>query len=175
MIIVKVKKIIYNSSNHKYSIILENQNNTKYLSILVTYKDAQDISSALKNNIDKSPNIYDLICKIIDRFNGHISKIKINKNIQDVYETKMIFIFNNKKIPLVLRLSDAIIIALKMKVDILVEEELLINSKIKNESKSDRNSTFVLKMLNTKLKKAIKNEAYEIAAKLRDQILTLKI
>ena len=70
MVIVKVKKIIYKSSNYKYSVILENQTNTKYLSILVPYKDAQDISCALKNNMKKSQDIYDLICRIIYRFNA---------------------------------------------------------------------------------------------------------
>ena len=175
MIIVKVKKIIYKSSSHKYSVKLEDQSSTKFLSILVTYKDAQVIASALKNNKEKSPDIYDLICRIIDGFNGRISQVEINKNIQDDYQTKIIMVFNNKRISLALSLCDAIVIALKMKINILVEEKLLNNSKIEDQRESDRNSDILLEMLNIKLRKAIKNEAYEMAAKLRDKISALKI
>ena len=178
MIPVQVIKISYQTSDQKYFVILEEKGGERFLSIKIGSNEAQSIALAIKKDIINSPVNYDLICNLIKKTSGTLSKVCINKYSKGIYYSNIVISYGAKKnIILDSRPSDAIGIALKMNSTILVYEKLLIkrieSKKIRRIKKNK--SKISLKSLNKKLNIAVQNEEYERAAILRDKIISLKI
>ena len=77
------------------------------------------------------------------------------------------------------RPSDAIAVALRLNAPILVAKEIIKKAGIGQENLVDekkvvKNPKISLKALKQKLKNAIDEEEYEVAAKLRDKIIKLE-
>ena len=159
-------------------VILEDNNYSRFLSISISSNEARTLALAIKKDSDSSSVSYDLICDMIKKISGKIKSISINKDESDLYKSKIIINYGNQRnITLDSKPCDALVLALKMKTTILVDEKLLIK-KNKVEKNKDKKSFYRDKKsimdLSKRLNIAIRKEEYELAANLRDKIILLK-
>ena len=178
MVPVQIIKIAYQTSEKRYMVILEDENYSRFLSISISSNEAQAIALSIKKDPGSFSSSYDLICDLIKKISGKIKLISIFRNESNLYKSKITIDYaNQREITLESKPCDALVLALKMKITIHIDEKLLIkknkvlNNKEKKSLKRSKNSIIDL---NKRLNIAIKKENYELAANLRDKIILLK-
>ncbi len=108
-------------------LVLKEKEGDLYLPILIGPLEAITISLTL-NNIDlERPLTADLLCSLVSLTDTDISNIIIEKLEGTIFYANVYLINNWEKKVLDARPSDAIVIALKMKVPIYVTKEILDN------------------------------------------------
>ena len=180
MIPVKVLKISYHPESRSYAVILKEITGEKCLPVIVGSFEAQSIALAIEVVDTPRPLTHDLICDVITGIDGKLKTVKINHLKDGVFYAQMELesnIFGNRVIDA--RPSDAIAVALRLNSPILVAPRVLAEAGVKEDTlrnvKKPRNKPDLsLKALKKKLKKAVEEEEYEFAAKLRDKISNLK-
>ena len=182
MINIEVNKISYHPPSKGYAVLLQEIGGENQLPIVVGSTEAQAIALALEGIEMPRPMTHDLLNEIIISLEAKISKIIINNLLKGTFFAQIILkTKNNKEIKIDSRPSDAITIALKSLAPIFASKKVIKNATIKsvviesgtttpaiNETKFSKYKT--LDNLKDALNKAIKDEEYEIAAKLRDKI-----
>jgi len=180
----EVLKIKYNPPSKSYAVLLSVLNSDKITAIPVGTKEANTISMAYDGNNYPRPFTHDLILDIIKNFNSSISKVIISDIKKGTIYSKIILNNQqeNNKIVIDCRPSDAIIVAIKTYARIFIDDhviEKLENSDIDvltytnsdNLNKISNNSDGnIIQNLHLALEKAVSNEEYEMAAKIRDRI-----
>ena len=175
MITVKVLKISYHPSTRTYFILLKDVEGDDCISLSVGSFEAQSIALAMESIEQKRPMTHDLICHLLSEMGFSLKRIRITELKDGVFysvidlESKKYGSYNIDARP-----SDAIAISLREKAPILVSEKLIKNAKVHRNSvsrlKNDINNQNLLNKLKIRLKNAVKNEKYEIAAEIRDKI-----
>ena len=179
MIPVKVEKISYHPSSRSYAVILKDESRELFLPILVGSFEAQSIALALEVVDTPRPLTHDLICDMINKVDSKLIAVNISKLNDGVFYASLKIKSNNfgtKNIDA--RPSDAISIALRLNAQIYVTEEVIKEAGVnETEIVSDNKQTIIpkysLEDLEVKLKKAVDEEEYEKAAKIRDKIKEL--
>tara|TARA_B100001996_G_scaffold382474_1_gene374393 strand:- start:1693 stop:2241 length:549 start_codon:yes stop_codon:yes gene_type:complete len=181
MIPVKVLKISYHPSSRSYTVILKEITGDMCLPVIVGTFEAQSIALAMEMVHTPRPLTHDLICDVITNINGNLNAIKINQLDDGIFYAQLELEYEKIGLKtLDSRPSDAIAIALRMNAPILISTEIMHEAGIsENELKEKESSrgnkkTISLSDLKEGLKKAIDDEEYEMAAKLRDKISLLE-
>jgi bifunctional DNase/RNase len=188
MHLVKINKIEYHPSSKGYILILEKEKNKIKIPILIGSNEAQSLSLAYEDIKLPRPNTHDLIINLVNELDAEIDYVIIKKYQNGTFLSNIIIKRGNEVIELDSRPSDAISTALKSMVPIYVTDDILKTIKSKNiisnqhfpEQTTNRtneinyNTENIIKDLMKALDKAINDESYEIAAKLRDRIKNLK-
>ena len=172
---VKVLKISYQPSVKSYFILLKELEGKNTISLSIGSFEAQIIALALESIDQKRPMTHDLICTLINESGFNLKNVQITELENGaLYATLDLELRRVEGIKIDARPSDAIIIALKENAPILVSKKLMENSRFQKITLSKPNNEkygkFFLKTLKSKLKSAVKNERYRVAAKLRDKI-----
>ena len=178
MIPVEVVKVSYDSQAKTYAVVLKEAGGDRFIPIIIGSFEAQSIALALESVDTPRPLTHDLICDIINFYDGHLKAVRIN-NIKDGIFIAHLEIESpaHKCKTIDSRPSDAITVALKTSTPILISSSI-VNEACKYDdffsgSEKIANNTS-LKTLKQKLESAIKKEEYEMAAKLRDKIIELE-
>ncbi len=177
-----------------YALFLEEDNGLKKLSIVIGACEAQAIAIGLdKNIISPRPLTHDLFLSIAEKSDLLIDKVIIHKLEKGIFFSSITF-FNktsNKSFVIDARTSDAIAIAIRFDAPIYTYKIILekannyITSKETEQTQgndkeklefnnSDTEEEISIQELEEKLAISIKNEDYELAAKIRDQINKIK-
>ena len=195
LIRLNIKGISYSQTQSgAYALILSEENGESKLPIVIGAFEAQSIAIALEKDIlPPRPLTHDLFKNFSDRFNIKVKQVIIHKLLDGVFYSSLICENNNKEEIIDARTSDAIALALRFSAPIFTYRNILEKAGIKlnieleskknedliySESPSDyseefSNNTFdklSLTELKRLLKKAVDDEDYEIAAKIRDEI-----
>tara|TARA_B100001250_G_scaffold215304_1_gene184741 strand:- start:1340 stop:1939 length:600 start_codon:yes stop_codon:yes gene_type:complete len=177
-----------------YALFLEEDNGLKKLSIVIGACEAQAIAIGLdKNIISPRPLTHDLFSSIADKSDLLLDKVIIHKLEKGIFFSSITF-FNktsNKSFIIDARTSDAIAIAIRFNAPIYTYKKILekANDYLKEDPEENEKNTNIelevektkikqsgiinIEVLENKLAKAIQNEDYESAAKIRDQIKKL--
>ncbi|MCD6205266.1 MAG: bifunctional nuclease family protein [Candidatus Marinimicrobia bacterium] len=188
MIKVELDKIIFYPPSKGYAVILKELGGIRQLPIIVGVFEAQSIALAIEQVKMPRPMTHDLFVRILTRMGLDIQEVEINDLIEGTFYAQIIL--KNKSDNSIAKIdsrpSDAIALALRMDADILVTEAVMDEAgqylKITDmgQQKSLDEDPFKdelmdrLVELKTKLQIAIDEENYELAAKLRDQIISLE-
>lgn len=192
---LNIKGISYSQTQSgAYALVLNEVDGNRTLPIVIGAFEAQSIAIALEKEIKPPrPLTHDLFKSFADRFQIIIKQVIIHKLVDGVFYSSLICERDNIEEIIDTRTSDAIALAtrfdapiftyenildkagiyLKMKDEFLPEkesieiEELIQDPAPKKESSYSKDT---LKQLNEKLNKAVLDEDYEIAAKIRDEI-----
>jgi bifunctional DNase/RNase len=173
------------ASNNAYALILKEEDGNRRLPIIIGAYEAQAIALELEGVRPPRPMTHDLIKSIMDAFNIILVEVYINDLKDGTFYAKLIFDYNDTEIDV--RPSDAIALAVRCNAPIFVNSDVLEETGIlpsDNESLQDINQAFStfsnqekpkknqtkLEQLQAMLDKAIKDEDYERAAILRDEI-----
>lgn len=195
-----IKGISYSQTqNGAYALILNEVDGERKLPIVIGAFEAQSIAIALEKEIKPPrPLTHDLFKNFADRFDIVVKQVIIHKLVDGVFYSSIICERDKIEEIIDARTSDAIALALRFNAPIFTYKNILdkagiylsINpSETTNENQdndtiltptdtyeedvvvpADNYSGYSLKELYQKLDKAVQNEDYERAAKIRDEI-----
>lgn len=187
MIRVRIEKIMYYPPSKGYAVILKEVKGSRQLPIIVGVFEAQAIALALEKVEMPRPMIHDLFTDVMVNLDLTIREIIISNLVGGTFYAKVLIQKKDrgKLIEVDSRPSDAMALALRMGAPIYVAEKVMreagqiSHEKLKkSEEMEDEipeikrlNHLFELKF---NLQKAVDEENYELAAKLRDQIFALE-
>ena len=175
MIPVKVQKITYYHPNRSYAVILKELDGDRRLPVLIGAFEAQSIAMAMEYMETPRPLTHDLITNLIKGIDANLSAVKIIK-LKDGVFYSVLDIQSNKigQREIDSRPSDALAIALRMHAPILVSKEIMneaiILEKDLQNVEDEIEQEPMIETLEKQLQKAIDEEEYEVAARIRDKI-----
>ena len=197
LIKLTIKGISYSQTQSgAYALVLSEMQGTRTLPIIIGAFEAQSIAIALEKEIrPPRPLTHDLFRTFSDRFSIQIQQVIIHKLVDGVFYSCLICEKEGVEEIIDTRTSDAIAIAVRFEAPIYTYENILdkagVNLNVdeefdlyeENDSEEDeieleavfpeKESAFSrssLKELHQQLEKAVDNENYELAAKIRDEI-----
>tara|TARA_Y100000385_G_C12859531_1_gene536603 strand:- start:12 stop:629 length:618 start_codon:yes stop_codon:yes gene_type:complete len=197
---LNIKGISYSQTQSgAYALILSEVDGERKLPIVIGAFEAQSIAIALEKDIrPPRPLTHDLFKNFSDRFNIIVKQVIIHKLVDGVFYASLICESNGKEEIIDARTSDAIALALRfsspiftyknilekagiiLKInpeedvekndDALVFEEVPSDTSEKNIDEQNDYKNLSLAELEDLLQKAVSDENYEVAAKIRDEI-----
>ena len=197
---LNIKGISYSQTQSgAYALILSEVDGERKLPIVIGAFEAQSIAIALETDIrPPRPLTHDLFKNFSDRFNIIVKQVIIHKLVDGVFYASLISESDGKEEIIDARTSDAIALALRFSAPIFTYKNILEKAGIilkinpeKNEDEKDDTLIFEeasfestgedlnpqleyknlsLQELEELLQKAVQEEDYEKAAKLRDEI-----
>ena len=175
LIKVEVSKISYKPSAKSYFILLKELRGQKIISLPIGSFEAHTIALALKSIDQTTPMIHDLMCSLFYETGFNLKSVQITDFENGIlYSTLDLELRKVERFKIDARPSDAIVIALKENAPILVSKKLMENTCLRtitlSKSNNKNREKFFLNTLKSKLKSAVKNERYRVAARLRDKI-----
>lgn len=178
---LSVNRISYSQSqNGAYALILEEIDGKRKLPIVIGGFEAQSIAIALDKEIQPPrPLTHDLFKNFANNYDIKIKQVIIHKLVDGIFFSSVICERNKEEEIFDARTSDAIALALRFESPIYTYDKILdkagiiLKKEIKNKKQKKFDESFKgfsIKQLNKKISKAIEEEDYELAAKLRDEI-----
>jgi uncharacterized protein len=177
-----------------YALVLAEEDGERRIPIIIGGFEAQAIAIQLEGLKPPRPLTHDLFLSFATAFGISISEINIYKLEEGVFYSKLICEDGEKQMTVDARTSDAIALALRFRCSIYTTEEILTKSgiviDIEPESKDKPSATskfftdpasppkksseelrdFSITELKEMLQDAIKNENYEKASDIRDEL-----
>lgn len=198
LIKLTIKGISYSQTQTgAYALVLSEMEGSRTLPIIIGAFEAQSIAIALEKEIrPPRPLTHDLFKTFSDRFSIEIKEVIIHKLVDGVFFSSLICQKDGVEEVIDARTSDAIAIAVRFQAPIFtyenildkagvflkIEDELGLNDLTETEEISlegedllefdttSLDSKLSVSELNDQLGKAIADENYELAAKIRDEI-----
>ena len=197
---LNIKGISYSQTQSgAYALILSEVDGERKLPIVIGAFEAQSIAIALEKDIrPPRPLTHDLFKNFSDRFDIIVKQVIIHKLVDGVFYASLICESNGKEEIIDARTSDAIALALRFSAPIFTYKNILekagIILKINPEEDLEKNGDALvfeeaptdnsekdideqndyknlsLAELEDLLQKAVSDENYEVAAKIRDEI-----
>lgn len=178
LISVRVDRVTLDPTSNRFIVILRDDENHRWLPIVVGSNEAQAIALQLEKISPPRPLTHDLIRNLLDAINAHVVRVIVNDLRESTYYAVISMKADGKNQEIDSRPSDAIALALRMHAPIFVDEKVMKRAAVKeklNEEELEEESDFDrLENLNIELQKAIKDERFEDAARLRDEIQIIK-
>jgi bifunctional DNase/RNase len=177
------------SSGGAYALILNEVDGDRRLPIIIGTFEAQAIALELEQLKPPRPLTHDLLRNVIQSFGSFVKYIIINDLREGTYYSEIAFEFEGQDILQDARPSDAIALAVRFNAPIYVMSHILEEAGIQTEAKpeeptsiktepvvktkTERPQKSRIELLTESLNKAISEEDYELAAKIRDEITRL--
>ncbi len=186
LIQLRVNRIAYSQNQSgAYAMILDEVDGNRKLPVVIGEFEAQSIAVNLDKDMKpQRPFTHDLFKNFAYRFDIAIKRVIITKLVDGVFYSSLIC--ERDKIEEIIdsRTSDAVSLALRFKAPIYTHEnvlekagvvfekgELPTQGTLDDESSDEINYTDLSNQeLENAIKKAVKKEDYELAARLRDEI-----
>ena len=189
MNLVEVKRISYYPPSKGYAVLLEEKEGERSLPIIVGSAEAQAIALYLEGVNMPRPMTHDLLVNVLENMDGEISRVLIARINNGTFYAE-IEVSNPHSGEMIIdsRPSDAIAIALRSLTPIYISDEVMDSAGINNFTKESEvaetvtsedlsyeiSEETVIENLNEALVKAVSDEEYEVAARLRDRIKQLE-
>lgn len=174
------------SQSGAYALILGEAGEKRRLPIIIGSFEAQAIAIELENMKPSRPLTHDLFKNFAETYNIIINEVIIYKFSEGIFFAKLICFDGAKEVEIDSRTSDAVALSVRFKCPIYTYKSILDSAGIVlqdetkdpttediNEGKKPEDGEFSklnLKELKEMLTKAIDEEAYEKASKIRDEI-----
>jgi len=181
------------SSNHSqsgsFTLVMGEVDGVRRLPIVIGMFEAQAIAIEIEKIIPNRPMTHDLFKSFADSFQFEIDRIIISEMKEGVFYAKILCKNELTEVEIDSRPSDAIAIAVRFGAGIFCSEKVIAEAGIEFSEEEKRQDTktsksvqkegalresslkdYSLDKLNQMLDKAINNEDYEHAARIRDEI-----
>ena len=189
MNLVEVKRISYYPPSKGYAVLLQKKDSNRSLPIIVGSNEAQAIALYLEGVDMPRPMTHDLLINVLDSLESDIKQVTIARMKNGTFFAE-IEVSNSQVGDIIIdsRPSDAIAIALRTMTPIYVSDEVMERAGIDNYStggevvetvssddlSKEESAGSIVENLAEALEKAISEEEYEMAARLRDRIKQLE-
>lgn len=170
-----------------YALIFAEENGIRRLPIVIGTPEAQSIAIVMENMTPPRPLAHDLMYNIFSELSIELLEVFIYKFEDGAFFAELLLRQNNQEFRIDSRTSDAVAIALRTNSPIFTTEAIMQNMAIVFDEKEVLSTDFQNKdieveeipenieevkidTLKKRLEEAIKDEDYELATKLRDEI-----
>ncbi|MDP6533015.1 MAG: bifunctional nuclease family protein [Candidatus Marinimicrobia bacterium] len=173
MIPVQVEKITYHPPSRSYAVILKEIDGDRQLPVIVGTFEAQSIALAMEYMDTPRPLTHDLIGNIFREIDAKLNAVKITELKDGIFYASLELKGKTIQDAVVdSRPSDALAVALRLEAPILVKMEVMNEAAVMDEGETLEGiqEEPELNLLEQQLEKAIEEEEYERAARLRDKI-----
>jgi len=179
MIRVKFEQLLF--SNMGFVILLKEEDNGRTLPIFIGAAEARAIALYVKKITTPRPLTHDLLKNVLDYLECRIKRIEVCDLREGTFYARLILDRDGIEIEIDSRPSDAIALALLATAPIFVEESVMdeaggvafgdmgLKDKEGEEEHSDRKLSR-MDILRIELERAVEEERYEDAAKLKKEI-----
>lgn len=177
LVAVRVDRVTLDPTNNRFIVILRDDQNHRLLPIVVGSNEAQAIALHLEKIIPPRPLTHDLMRNLLDSIDARIARVVVNDLRDSTYYALIALKWDGNQQDVDARPSDAIALALRLHAPIFVDEKVMRRAAIKDrylDEPQDEEPGDRLEVLNLELQKAIEDERFEDAARLRDEIQNLK-
>jgi bifunctional DNase/RNase len=184
MIRVEIVNVFLTAKGDEFIILLRGPDDERTLPISIGQLEAQSIAMKLYHVDFPRPLTHDLFKSAFDRIGCRVSKVVIYALLESTFHANLFFEHHEETIEIDSRPSDAIALAVRWNAPIFVEEKVLDDAGIilpkemeaeqlrtKNDAQGEAST---LETLKSQLEKAIGEERYEDAARVRDEINKIK-
>ncbi len=127
---VKIDSLRVSLTNQQRIVVLKQTNDDRYLPIWIGPYEAESITIALQEIEVSRPQTHDLIKKILDQMNVAITRVEVSSLQDDIFYGTLILEGDRGKYQIDCRPSDAIAIAVRAHVPIMVAEEVMKEASI---------------------------------------------
>lgn len=181
MIHVTVSQISF-YNNMGFVVLLRGIEDKKSLPIFIGAPEAQSIALFMEHVKVPRPLTHDLFKNVMDNLECRMKRVEICDLKDNTFYAKLYLEYNGMESDIDARPSDAIAMALRFSAPIYVTDEVMnaagivIDEKTAGEKGSEKQKKKYLSpvdSLKKQIAKAIKDERYEDAAKLRDELKKL--
>jgi bifunctional DNase/RNase len=179
LIAVRVDRVTLDTTSNRFVVILKDDVHNRWLPIVVGSTEAQAIALQLERITPPRPLTHDLMKNLLDSIEVRVSRVVVNDLRENTYYALIGLKMNGSHLEIDARPSDAIALALRTSAPIFVSEEVMKKASVSEKdteeveaeppAKLDR-----LERLNLELQKAVDEERFEDAARIRDEIQALK-
>ncbi len=129
MLKVVISKIVYYPPSKGYAVLLKDTQSERFLPIIIGAPEAQAIALALEKAKPPRPMTHDLCANLLQAFNIKLEKIVVSDLIEGTFYAKLYLkLPDGGSLEMDARPSDAIAIALRLKADLFVENEVMIEA-----------------------------------------------
>lgn len=173
------------SQTEAYALILaEEGGNNRRLPIIIAKNEAQSIAIYLENKESRRPLTHDLLKTITEILDGDIIEVCIIKLLSGVFYAEISLIKDTHLFKIDSRVSDAVALALHFDVPIYCRNEVMeaasfiLEEHYETNEEEDQNpstnidtfSEYTIKQLNMMMNEAVRDEDYERAAYIKNEI-----
>ncbi|OQY05920.1 MAG: hypothetical protein B6I20_00050 [Bacteroidetes bacterium 4572_117] len=184
---LNIESLVYSQTQSgAYVLVLIEENGDRKLPIVIGSAEAQAIAIALEGMKPPRPLTHDLFVNFASAFSINLNEVLITKLEEGIFYSELLCDSLSNKIKIDSRTSDAVALAIRFKCSIYASEEVLQNAGISpteygnvespedepvlSKSENYNLSSKSISELEKLLSKAINNEDYEFASKIRDEI-----
>ncbi len=171
-----------------YALVLGEENGNRKLPVIIGGFEAQSIAIALEKDVEPPrPLTHDLFVNFANKFAIDLKEIVIHKLEEGVFFSIMVMDQDGQEVVIDARTSDAVALAIRFDCQIYTYSSILEKAGVVLDDKKEAatpdettstaptmspkpSSNERLKSLRQQLDEAVKNEDYEKAAKVRDEI-----
>ena len=125
MVEMELSRIVIDENREEQIIVLKEVKGKRIFPIIIGIYEAAAIDRKIKNIKTPRPLTHDLIINFVRAFNSSITKIIINDIKKNTFYSRIFLKFNGKEIEIDSRPSDAIVLAVHLKVPIYVDEKII--------------------------------------------------
>lgn len=183
------------TQSHNYAVILGEQRGNRRLPIIIGAFEAQAIAVAVERIMPNRPLTHDLLKNTLDVFNIEMREVIINNLVDGVFYARLVCVRNSEVFEIDSRSSDALAMAVRYNCPIYTYDFILETAGVALEEGDDTRvrpvksnpkipqgtggsvadsrgslSNLPLDELERQLAEVLKNEDYEQAAFIRDEI-----
>lgn len=156
-----------------YFLILREEGGPRKLSVMVGAAEAQSILVTLRGAQVPRPLLHDVMNASLAAFAVKLCEVNVYKVVDGVYHSYLLLEAKGQTERVEARTSDAVALALRMNAPIYTVEPLLERERIYEDGNGAISipvSSVNIEVLREALERAIREENYELAAHLRDEI-----
>jgi bifunctional DNase/RNase len=172
------------SSGGAYALVLGESEGGRRLPIIIGAFEAQAIALELEKIQPPRPMTHDLLRDLLEIVGSDVVAVVISELRDGTFFAKIRFAYNGEERELDSRPSDAVALAVRVDAPIYVAHDVLAeaglpsdeeqeSAPVEAEETSDEPQS-LLERMESMLEKAVADENYEKAAKLRDEIIKLR-
>jgi len=170
MIAVKIQKIFFSPEKKIYVVSLIELDGSRKFTMPISIREAQAIAGLSEPVKVGKHMTYNFIFSLVDNLGGRITCLRIDRKTDGNFISELeIMAADGKKVDIDCTNGDGIIMALKCRTPILVQDEIIDEMQIEIKSPVKKNK-ISKESLENDLMKAIEIEDYELAATIRDKI-----
>ena len=162
-----------------FAMLLQEVDGERKLPIIIGAVEAQSINYKLNDITSARPLTHDIISGILKVFDIELMEVLIYKAIDGIFYSYLFLKQEERIVRMDSRTSDAIAVALRARAPIFIYESVLEKEcippddtleKIDNKTGKESMNQKDIQTLHKELKRAVKEENYELASILRDEI-----
>ncbi|MAS35955.1 MAG: hypothetical protein CL610_18250 [Anaerolineaceae bacterium] len=141
MIEVVIDSIRVSLMSQERIVVLKDVNSDQYLPIWIGPCEADAITFELQEQPSKRPLTHDLLKTAIREMGGQVVQILINDLRKDIFYARILVDLGDRQVEIDSRPSDAIALAVRVKVPIFVEDNVMREAAIAKESDIENEAT----------------------------------